>query len=329
MKDDFKHIRAYHTGLFLQLFDWVTILPVCKYFQCKTAKSLTLSWHGDKNSIKKDIKKGAVFITNHRDIVMDAAWLSMLLRTKMNIRPYMGVGTNLFGKKWIEIVMRFNRCFCVIRGGSPRTIMENSKTLSRYIHSLRNRHKCIWIAQREGRAKDSNDLTQPAVLKMLTMANENNFIEAVRDLNICPVSITYEYDPCDYLKAREMQLKRDNPQWRKRPLDDMISMKTGITGQKGRVVYRITPCINDKLDDIAAKTSIRNEQIQLVCDVIDQQIHAAYEIFNRGKEFDDYIESRIAMINIPNKDEAFLREKLYEMYNYPVINHHKAISQNI
>ena len=126
-----------------------------------------------------------------------------------------------------------------------------------------------------------------------------------------------------------MQLKRDNPQWRKRPLDDMISMKTGITGQKGRVVYRITPCINDKLDDIAAKTSIRNEQIQLVCDVIDQQIHAAYEIFNRGKEFDDYIESRIAMINIPNKDEAFLREKLYEMYNYPVINHQKAISLNI
>jgi hypothetical protein len=328
MKDDFKHIRAYHTGLFLQLFDWVTILPVCKYFQCKTAKSLTLSWHGDKNSIKKDIKKGAVFITNHRDIVMDAAWLSMLLRTKMNIRPYMGVGTNLFGKKWIEIVMRFNRCFCVIRGGSPRTIMENSKTLSRYIHSLRNRHKCIWIAQREGRAKDGNDITQPGVLKMLTL-DSDNFFESIKELNICPVSISYEYDPCDYLKAREMQLKRDNPQWRKSRKDDLVSMKVGINGYKGRIVYRLTPSINHEIDQALIErpellTISRNEQIQFVCQLIDNHIHKAYEIYPRGEAFNEYIEGQIKKINLSNKDTDFLREKLYEMYNNPVENYKKA-----
>ena len=173
--------------------------------------------------------------------------------------------------------MRFNRCFAVIRNGGAHAQLENAHTLSAYIAHLRQQGKSIWLAQREGRAKDSNDLTQPSVLHMLTI-NNDDFFQAIKDLNICPVSITYEYDPCDYLKAREMQLKRDNPKWRKRKRDDVESMVTGIKGQKGRVVYRLTPSINPEIDQLLAQhpeyqTLPLSEKTQIVCRIIDKHIH--------------------------------------------------------
>ena len=327
--EDFRDIEAYHVGAILALKDWVTVFPYMQYLQCKTTKSLRLDYLGDRKQIEKDIKHGAFFMTNHRDIVMDAAWLSWLLRTRYFIRPFMGVGNNLFAKKWIEFAMRFERCFVVKRGAGAHAQVANAHHLSAYIRHLRSQGKSIWLAQREGRAKDSNDLTQPSVLHMLTMDGED-FFESVKSLNICPISITYEFDPCDYLKAQEMQLKRDNPHWRKSKRDDVLSMKTGIKGYKGRVVYRMTPSINPEIDAMLAahpeyRTAPHSEQIQHVCDIIDRHIHMGYEIFERGTEFDAYIESRLALINIPNKDEAFLREKLIEMYNFPVINHRKCL----
>jgi hypothetical protein len=283
---------------------------------------------GDRKQIEKDIKHGAFFMTNHRDIVMDSAWLSLLLRKRYFIRPFIGIGNNLFAKKWIEHLVRFNRCFAVIRNGGAHAQLENAHTLSAYIAHLRQQGKSIWLAQREGRAKDSNDLTQPSVLHMLTI-NNDDFFQAIKDLNICPVSITYEYDPCDYLKAREMQLKRDNPKWRKRKRDDVESMVTGIKGQKGRVVYRLTPSINPEIDQLLAQhpeyqTLPLSEKTQIVCRIIDRHIHLGYEIYERGTEFEQYIESRLQLIDIPNKDDAYLRERLYEMYENPVKNYQAA-----
>lgn len=326
--DQFKDIRAYRTGWILPFFDFVFSFPALGILVGLTSKGIKLDYLGDHKQIEKDIKHGAFFMTNHRDIVLDAAWLSLLLRCRYFIRPFIGIGNNLFAYKWIEWFVRFNRCFVVKRGAGAHAQLENAKVLSAYIRSLRERGKSIWLAQREGRAKDSNDLTQASVLHMLTLG-ENDFFENVKTLNICPVSITYEYDPCDYLKAREMQLKRDNPKWRKRAKDDVESMRTGIEGQKGRVVYRLTPSINPEIDALlAARPDIRelpiHDQIQSVCDIIDRHIHRGYEIFERGTDFDAYIESRLAKIDIPNKDEAFLREKLYEMYNNPIINYKKA-----
>ena len=194
---------------------------------------------------------------------------------------------------------------------------------------VRKRHKSIWLAQREGRAKDGNDITQPGVLKMLTI-DADNFFESIKELNICPVCISYEYDPCDYLKAREMQLKRDNPNWRKSRKDDLVSMSVGIEGQKGKVVYCLTPSINHDIDKALDEhpellTLSRNEQIQFVCQLINRHIHSAYELYERGEKFDQYIESRLQLIHLSNKDEVFLREKLYEMYNNPVKNYYAAI----
>jgi hypothetical protein len=126
-----------------------------------------------------------------------------------------------------------------------------------------------------------------------------------------------------------MQLKRDNPQWKKSRKDDLISMQVGINGQKGRIVYRLTPSINHEIDRMLIehpelREKSRNEQIQYVCQLIDRHIHQGYEMYERGKTFDEYIESRIKLINLSNKDTSFLKQKLYEMYNYPVENHRKA-----
>lgn len=329
-KDPYKHIRAYRTGWLLVILDWIIAAPILLVWQRKTSKSLTLDYLGDRKQIEKDIKHGAFFMTNHRDIVMDSAWLSLLLRKRYFIRPFIGIGNNLFAKKWIEHLVRFNRCFAVIRNGGAHAQLENAHTLSAYIAHLRQQGKSIWLAQREGRAKDSNDLTQPSVLHMLTI-NNDNFFQAIKDLNICPVSITYEYDPCDYLKAREMQLKRDNPKWRKRKRDDVESMVTGIKGQKGRVVYRLTPSINPEIDHLLAQhpeyeTLPLSEKTQIVCRIIDKHIHLGYEMYERGTEFEQYIESRLQLIDIPNKDDAYLRERLYEMYENPVKNYQAALT---
>jgi hypothetical protein len=321
--DKYKDIRAYHVGGILQVTDFIVVMPLLNLLAKKTTSSLEL----DLRCGHADLKGGALFLSNHRDIVMDAAFLSLLLRTRMNIRPYMGIGNNLYGRWWLETFFKFNRCFTVLRDGSPRDLLQHSQHLSDYMHHLRTLRRSIWLAQREGRAKDGNDRTQEGVLKMLCIGGgHTSTLNAIREMNICPTCISYEYDPCDYLKAAEMQLKRDNPAWKKSKEDDIVSMKTGVLGQKGRVTYRITPSINHWLDQHAAEleTLPRNQQLQAIAQQIDRQIHGAYEIYERGKEFDDYIESRIALIDVPHKDTAFLREKLYEMYNNPVINHEKS-----
>ena len=329
--DKFKKIRAYHTEGLQLVFDWITAFPYLRYLACKTTTSVKLGYLGDRKRIEEDIRHGAFFLTNHRDICMDSAWLSEMLRKRYFIRPYIGIGNNLFGKWWIEPLVRSLRCFVVIRNVSPREQLQNAQLLSEYLAMLRRKGKSIWLAQRQGRAKDGNDLTQPGVLKMLTL-DSDDFFEAVKLLNICPVSINYEYDPCDYLKAREMQLVRDNPNWRKSRKDDLISMQVGIEGQKGRVIYRLTPSINREIDEMLKqhpelRTQPRNEQIQAVCTIIDRHIHLGYEIYERGEAFEQYLQKQLEKIHLPNKDDAFLLQKMHEMYAKPVENYYAAINQ--
>ena len=324
----FKKIQAYRVGWLLPLVDFLFLYPFLLVMKRKTATSVELHYQGDRKQIEQDIRRGAFFMTNHRDICMDAVWLTFLLRIRYFIRPYVGIGNNLFGKWWIEHLVRFMRAFVVIRNGGFREQVDNAKLLSEYIHTLRKRNKSIWLAQREGRAKDGNDVTQPGVLKMLTI-DSDNFFESIKQLNICPVSISYEYDPCDYLKAREMQLKRDKSGWKKSKKDDLVSMSVGIKGYKGRIVYRLTPSINHEIDKaLIDKPELlqlsKNEQIQFVCSLIDQHIHSGYEIYERGDQFDHYIEGQLAKINLSHKDEDFLRSKLYEMYDNQVKNYEKA-----
>lgn len=334
----YRDIEAYRVSPILWLTDFLFVFPFLEVLRRRNTTSLRLEAGGGDSQwqskeaqrmIREDIRHGATFLTNHRDIITDAAWLSYLLRMRYFIRPYMGIGNNLLGKRWVERLVRYNRCYVVVRGGGAKDVAKNAVHLNAYIQFLRGRGKSIWLAQREGRAKDGNDLTQPAVLKMLTLGSED-FLSAIRALNICPVSISYELDPCDYLKAREMQQRRDDAHWKKPKGEDERSMTTGLFGKKGRVVFRLTPSLNHWLDahetELAAMT--HNEQVQAVAKRIDYQIHIGYETYERGEAFEQYLRERLAMIDLPNKDEAFLMDKLREMYRYPAINHEAAKQLN-
>ena len=276
------------------------------------------------------------FVSNHRDIVLDSAFLDVLLvDSGYPTTVEIGIGDNLLIYPWIKRLVRMNKAFTVRRGLSLRETLAASQLMSRYIHyAVTQKKENIWIAQREGRAKDSSDHTQDAVLKMLAMGGD------LKELNIVPLTISYEYDPCDYLKAQEFQQKRDNPSFKKSRQDDLDNMKTGIFGYKGRVVYRSAAPVNTWIDELAELP--KTEYYKVLGERMDREIHRGYELFpcnyialdelngnseNAGhytdadkQRFETYLAGQLAKIKIDNKDEAFLRERILTMYANPVRN---------
>ena len=314
------------------------VCPFLQYLEANMTKGI------DLNGLAKiDTSKAYLYISNHRDIILDSAFLCGKFIQRGLDTVEIAIGDNLLIYPWIEDLVRVNKSFIVKRGLSPRNVLESSQRLSAYIaHTISDKNQSIWIAQREGRAKDSNDRTQESLLKMFNMSGAGNFIENMKALNLCPLSISYEYDPCDFLKAKEMQQKRDNPCFKKDPKDDLINMETGVMGYKGKVVYEITGDISKELDTIANETSNRNQQIALTAELIDRRIHSNYTIFANNKiafdllkdakhfsaeytqteklDFERYLTLQIAKIELENKDHDFLRSKLLEMYANPLIN---------
>lgn len=286
------------------------------------------------------------FVSNHRDIVLDPALLDVLMisqgfRTTVEI----AIGDNLLIYPWIETLVKVNKSFIVQRSVGMREMLLSSKRMSQYMHyAIAEKHENIWIAQREGRAKDSNDRTQESVLKMMAMGGEGGPIESLKALNIVPLTISYEYDPCDYLKAKEFQQKRDDASFKKSPLDDLTNMQTGIFGYKGHIVYRTAAPINTWIDEL--KDLPKAEIFKAIAERMDQTIHSNYEIFpgnyvaldllegttahadrysaEEKARFEHYLAEHIALIELPEKDEAYLRRQMLTMYANPLINHLKA-----
>ncbi|MBR7042720.1 MAG: acyltransferase, partial [Prevotella sp.] len=286
------------------------------------------------------------FLSNHRDIVLDAAFLDvMLVEAGYPTTVEIGIGDNLLIHPWIKRLVRMNKSFIVRRGLTPRAMLESSQLMSSYIHhAVIEKRENIWIAQREGRAKDSDDRTQEAVLKMLAMGANTQHptpITALKPLNIVPLTISYEYDPCDYLKAQEFQQKRDNPAFKKSRQDDLDNMRTGIFGYKGRVVYRCARPINTWIDELDGLP--KNDFYATLSQRIDTEIHRNYELYpnnycaadlldNSNKfaahytekdrqRLEDYLAAQIAKVTLPDKDEVFLRERMLTMYANPLKNH--------
>lgn len=283
------------------------------------------------------------FVSNHRDIVLDASFLNVMLYDVGYGMTQVAIGDNLLIRPWIETVVRLNNSFIVKRGVTGRQILEASVLLSTYIHhTIKETKESVWIAQREGRAKDSDDRTQTSVLKMLNMGGDKDLLSNIMELNIAPVSITYEYDPCDYLKAKEFQQRRDNPDFSKSSKDDLISMETGILGYNGRVHFTLGNPINKnlaKLDKDMDKTML----INTIATEIDTEIfrhyrfypgnYVAYDMLMQTNRFagsysakdkatfETYLHNQLAKIDLPNKDEVFLRAKMLEMYSNPLKNH--------
>ena len=283
-----------------------------------------------------------LFISNHRDIVLDSAILDLMLHEAgFPTTCEIAIGDNLLIYPWIKTLVRMNKAFTVRRSLKAKEMMESSILMSRYMHyAITQKKENIWIAQREGRAKDSSDQTQESVLKMLAYGGEGTIIERLKDLNIVPLTLSYEYDPCDYLKAQEFQQKRDDPSWKKNKQDDLDNMKIGIFGYKGHVHFRTGTPVNQWIDEL--KDMPKNEVFKEIAQRIDKAIHSnymlypgnfiAYDELNKTntfhkrysqhdkKVFEEYLRGQIAKINLPNPDEAFLRERILTMYANPVVN---------
>ena len=327
--EDFKRAASYH---------WV------KHIMRKCCSSVELT---GTDHITKD---GAyTYISNHRDIILDSAFLNVLVADIDAKFPEIAIGDNLMLYPWIETLVKLNGSFLVRRNLQGREVLLAARLLSEYMHDAIAEGKSLWIAQREGRSKDSTDKTQPALLKMLALgAKSRQPLEALAPLNIVPVTCSYEYDPCDYLKAQEMQLKRDVEGFKKGPEDDGINMKTGVFGWKGRVSFHVGRPLSELLVGIDLPEGDQARYASLAA-VLDREIHRGYALYPinyvaadelRGEtslsqhytpderaEALRYIDTRIALIRLPEglaPDKPFLRKALLTMYANPVYNKLRA-----
>ena len=304
----------------------------------------TVSAGIDVDAYNLDIKKRYTFVSNHRDIVLDSAFLDkILIDVGFETTCEIAIGDNLLTLPWVKDLVRVNKSFTVERALHSVEMLKASKRMSEYIHfAVARKNENVWIAQRQGRAKNSNDLTQPAILKMMAMGGEGTVAERLQALHIIPLAISYEYDPCDYLKAREYQLRRDVPFWKKTAEDDIESMLVGIKGYKGHIHYEAAPCIDEWLETVDLEQP-KNKLFDEIAAHIDTEIHRSYRIYpcnyialdmiqdtkvyaDRYKEedyerFEAYVAGQLAKIDIENKDDRFLRTCLLSQYAYPAKNY--------
>lgn len=306
-----------------------------------TTDGLTMS--GEENYEKS---KSYTFISNHRDIVLDASFLNLCLIGVDLPTTEVAIGNNLLIYEWISILVRLNKSFIVKRDLISRQRLEGAMQLSNYVHFALNKKKqSVWIAQREGRAKDSDDRTQESLLKMLGMGGEEKTLYSrIKELNLLPLSISYEYDPNDYLKAKEFLMKKRDSSFKKSKEDDLLSMSTGIMGYKGRVHFEIMPCVSVKLNEIAPDTD-KTELLNIVRTEIDKSIYKGYRIYpcnyiaydlvhntteflNVGYtaeekvKFENYVEGQLKKVDIETTEDEldFMRNMIYVMYSNPLKN---------
>ena len=321
-------------------FQLKLIYPILEKLLSKASTGMT----SDYTNINKC--NGFTFVSNHRDIVLDSALLDVTLINNGYDTVEIAIGDNLLVFPWIKDLVRVNRSFIVQRALTMRQMLMASAKMSRYMHYvIKEKQSNLWIAQREGRAKDSNDLTQESVIKMMAMGGESkDVIENLKEMNIVPLAISYEYDPCDYLKAEELQNKRDIEGFKKSQQDDLDNMRIGIFGYKGHIHYHAAPCINDWLDRIDPNTP-KTDLFRIIAEHIDQEIHKNYRLYPCNKAalslLDDkyinissdeeraaiekYLESKMKQITLKNPDYDFLRNRLLTMYAYPALNQIKAL----
>lgn len=326
----FNTVNGFQTGM---------IYPILK----KILRTATTGFSADFDALPKG-REDFIYLSNHRDIVLDSAFLDYVLLLDNKYSVEIGIGNNLLIHPWIETLVRLNRSFVVNRSATAAELLESSQQLSRYIRFvIEDQKRPVWLAQREGRAKDSNDRTQKSVLKMLAMSGpaDMSISPRLQSLHICPLTISYEYDPCDWLKAAEFQMKRDNPGFKKSKQDDLTNMKTGIWGYKGHMHYQVAQPIDNEIAALDESVP-RNQFLDQVAAIIDKHIFKGYRIYpcNRialdmlngdnsqsayyteqdKKEFQEYLDGQLGKIKIPNPDWEYLKERILTMYANPLIN---------
>lgn len=277
-------------------------------------------------------------LSNHRDIILDPAFTQYILLSNGLPLTQIAVGDNLLKNKYVEYLIRSNRMIKVIRGISARSLYLSSQVLSKYIRQcITGGESSIWLAQREGRTKNGIDITEQGLLKMLDMSGTKDFVENFEDLDIVPLSISYEYEPCDILKAREIMISRTQ-KYEKQPNEDIISIVTGIKEYKGNVHLHIgEPLTHQEILD--ASFCNKNDRYQFIRHAVDIRVIQGYKLWKtnymaydiqEGKgeysseytpeemeAFKAYVEGRLALPE-PGLDRTELRQTLLDIYANPV-----------
>ena len=278
-----------------------------------------------------------LFISNHRDILLDTTLLNVCLFEHGLVMTASAIGDNLVKKAFLSPLAKLNRNFLVLRGLSPREMLQSSKLLSEYMGKLLLReNRSVWIAQKEGRTKDGNDETNPGVLKMIGMASDEDLMSYFKKLKVVPVSISYEYDPTDVLKMPQLMAEANNEVYIKDKNEDFMNIISGIMGTKKRIHISVGDVLDTEIDQIAAENDNANKQIQALAQTIDDVIlknyqlwptnFIAYDILNETDRFaDKYKESEKQLFERRlemriGSDNPVTRQGFLAMYANPVVN---------
>ncbi|MBP5395913.1 MAG: hypothetical protein J6Y34_02840 [Bacteroidales bacterium] len=306
--------------------------PMVHTFEQRSMEGLTFGGFD-----KVDMHKPHLLIANHRDIVMDSAILQGYLIDHDLPATRSGIGDNLLTSPIMTDIAKTNNMFTVFRSHDTRTMLANSRLLSEYIRQSITKDKIsVWISQRNGRTKDGLDKTQQGVLKMLYSSKRPHVIESLKELDIIPLTVSYEYEPCDQMKARELLLTKQNKYYVKDPEEDYHSITKGIFSYKGRVHMQLGKPINTLLDENMVFPS-DNDALQYVCDVIDKEIYRSYRLWetnymaydilhnsNRfAEEYEEeekkaFIKYLRKQANIADANYAKMKQQLLSIYANPV-----------
>jgi 1-acyl-sn-glycerol-3-phosphate acyltransferase len=255
----------------------------CNFIYQSIQKVLEKSSDGLTTSGFEKLEKNTsyLFISNHRDIILDTSLLNAALFEHGLVMTASAIGDNLVKKAFLLTLAKLNRNFLVLRGLSPRELLQSSKLMSEYIGQLLLReNRSVWIAQREGRTKDGNDATHPGVLKMLSMAaDEPNLMDYFKKIKVVPVSISYEYDPTDALKMPQLKAEANNEIYIKEKNEDFMTLLSGIMGQKKRIHIHVGDVLDHELDHIKHEFDNSNKQIQAMAQAIDDSILTSYKLW--------------------------------------------------
>jgi len=256
-----------------------------------------------------------LFISNHRDIILDTSLLNVCLFEHGLVMTASAIGDNLVKKQFLHVLSKLNRNFLVQRGLPPRELLQSSKLMAEYIGQLLLReNRSVWIAQREGRTKDGNDATHPGVLKMLAMgSDEANLMDYFKKVKVVPVSISYEYDPTDALKMPQLMAEANNEIYIKEKNEDFMTLLSGIMGQKKRIHIHVGDILDQELDAIKSEFDNSNKQIQALAQAIDASILASYKLWPTNYIAYDILNKTCEYSNMYTENEKSLFERRLEM----------------
>ena len=289
----------------------------CNFIYHSIRKIIEKSSDGLTTSGFEKLEKGEsyLFISNHRDILLDTTLLNTALFEHGLVMTASAIGDNLVKKDFLNVLAKMNRNFLVQRGLTPREMLESSKILSEYIrHLLLEESRSVWIAQREGRTKDGNDATNPGVLKMVGMASdEMNLMDYFKKIKVVPVSISYEYDPTDVLKIPQLLAEANNEIYIKEKNEDFMTLLSGVMGQKKRIHMHIGDVLDKEIDKIKEEFDKPNKQILALAQVIDDSILSNYKLWPTNYIAYDILNNSNTYSHLYTEDEKSLFERRLEM----------------